>query len=56
MEPLPGPSDSIALALLRDGQSRHGETISVPLMDGSVQRAVVTGPIFFDQEGERTRG
>ncbi len=47
---------SIAMAMLRDGHSRHGETIKVPLMDGRVVTAKVTAPIFFDPEGVRTRG
>ncbi|MBT3559370.1 MAG: sarcosine oxidase subunit alpha family protein [Rhodospirillales bacterium] len=51
-----GEGRSIALAVLRNGQSRHGETITVPLMDGRMVKALVTEPIFFDKEGERTRG
>ncbi len=51
-----GQGRSIAMALVRDGRNRMGDTLAVPLMDGSVVRAVVTEPIFFDPEGERTRG
>ncbi len=47
---------SFALALVRDGMNRHGETLHVPLMDGTVQRVTVTDTVFFDKEGERARG
>ena len=47
---------SIAMAMVRDGHTRHGEKMNVPLMDGSVVGVTVTSPIFFDPEGERTRG
>ena len=52
----PNVGRSFALALVRDGMNRHGETLHVPLMDGSVQRVTVTDTVFFDKEGKRSRG
>jgi sarcosine oxidase subunit alpha len=47
----------IALALLRNGPARHGETIIVhdPLRGGDVL-AEVCNPVFVDPEGVRLRG
>ena len=45
---------SIALALLRRGRDRHGERVALPLPKRTVS-AVVTAPIFYDPDGERTR-
>jgi len=45
---------SIALALLKGGHGRHGETVTISLPDGPV-RAKVTAPQFYDPEGERLR-
>jgi hypothetical protein len=42
--------------MIKDGFNRMGETVEVALMDGSSQKATVTGPIFFDKKGERSRG
>ena len=46
---------SIALALLVDGRSRVGETLYVPMPDGIIE-VEVTGPVFFDETGERLNG
>jgi len=46
---------SIALALIRGGRDRMGETISIPLPD-RVIRATVTEPVFYDKEGVRQNG
>jgi sarcosine oxidase subunit alpha len=43
---------SIAMALIENGRSRMGETISFPL-DGKVVRAKITDPVFYDKEGSR---
>jgi sarcosine oxidase subunit alpha len=43
---------SIALALVKGGQQRHGERIYVPLEDRSVN-ATITAPRFFDPDGEK---
>ena len=47
---------AIALAMIKDGRNRMGETLSVPLADGRILRATVTDPVFYDKEGERIRG
>ena len=47
---------SIAMAVVKDGFARMGETLDVALMDGSSQKVTVTEPIFFDIKGERSRG
>jgi len=44
---------SFALALVKNGRNRHGETVYVPLNNGEILAAEVTGPVFFDPEGER---
>jgi len=52
----PNAGRSIALAVLQDGTNRKGETVSLPLMDGSVHQALVTDTVFIDKEGDRVRG
>jgi sarcosine oxidase, subunit alpha len=47
---------SIALALVKDGRRRAGETLQAPLADGRVIRARVTSPVFLDPEGTRHNG
>jgi sarcosine oxidase subunit alpha len=43
---------SIALAMVRKGRSRIGETFTVPLPDRNV-KVTLTEPVFFDAEGAR---
>jgi sarcosine oxidase subunit alpha len=43
---------SIALAMVRKGRSRIGETFTVPLVDRNV-KVTLTEPVFFDPEGVR---
>ena len=43
----------IALALLKNGASRMGDEVEIPLMNGKVIKATVTDPIFYDKEGLR---
>ena len=43
---------SIAMALIMNGRSRMGETISFAL-EGKVVRAKITDPVFYDKEGSR---
>ncbi len=45
----------IALALVAGGRERTGETLYVPMPDGTIE-VEVTGTVFFDPEGERLRG
>jgi sarcosine oxidase subunit alpha len=44
---------SIAMALIENGRSRMGETISFPLEGGKVVRARITSPVFYDPEGQK---
>jgi len=46
---------AIALAMLRSGQHRIGETVHVDI-DGRIQPVSVVAPAFYDPEGERLRG
>ena len=43
----------IALAMLKDGFSKIGEQVVVPLMNGKIIEATVTDTIFYDKEGKR---
>jgi sarcosine oxidase subunit alpha len=43
---------AFALALVKGGRSRHGETVFIPLEDRTVA-ATVTGPVFYDPDGEK---
>jgi sarcosine oxidase subunit alpha len=42
---------SIALALVKGGRGRIGDTVYVPGLDGSVVKASVTKPLFYDPQG-----
>jgi sarcosine oxidase subunit alpha len=46
---------SFALALLKGGRARHGQTVPVHAY-GKTSWAQVTEPIFYDKEGEKLRG
>jgi sarcosine oxidase subunit alpha len=52
----PNVGRSIALALVADGINRKGETLSVPLMNGHVEKVTLTDTVFFDKEGVRSNG
>ena len=43
---------SIAMALIQNGRSRMGETLSFPV-EGKVIRAKITDPVFYDKEGAK---
>ena len=45
----------IALALIKGGRKRYGETVHVPIENTAIC-AVICEPIFFDPEGGRIRG
>ena len=47
---------SIALAMLKGGRDRLGETVYCPLADGNVLGAEVVGPVFYDPDGVRQHG
>jgi sarcosine oxidase subunit alpha len=42
---------SIALALVKGGHHRMGETVYAPLSNGRVIKAEITDPVFYDKEG-----
>ena len=44
---------SIALALVKGGHSRMGETVCVQNFDGRTVAAKISSPVFYDPEGER---
>ncbi len=44
---------SIAMALVKGGHHRMGETVYAPLANGRVIKATITGPVFYDKEGEK---
>ncbi|HHZ09643.1 MAG TPA: sarcosine oxidase subunit alpha, partial [Rhizobiales bacterium] len=46
---------SIALALLAGGRDRMGQTVYVPMPNGTIE-AEVTGTVFFDEKGDRLNG
>jgi sarcosine oxidase subunit alpha len=53
----PNLGHPIALALLRDGPSRHGERIMVhDPVRGRPVKAEICSPVFIDPEGKRVRG
>jgi sarcosine oxidase subunit alpha len=45
----------IAMALVAGGRSRMGETLYVPMPEGTIE-VEVTGTVFFDEKGERLNG
>ena len=47
---------SVALAMVRDGFSRTGETVHAALLDGRRIAATITEPVFWDKEGARQNG
>lgn len=42
---------SIAMALVKNGRHRMGETVYAPLSDGRVLKATITEPLFYDKAG-----
>ena len=46
---------SIAMALVKGGHGRMGETVYVPLSDRRTIGATITKPVFYDPEGERQK-
>jgi len=47
---------SIALALLKGGRERIGQTVQVPVMGAAPVAARITAPIFHDDKGAAARG
>jgi len=44
---------SIAMALVKAGHRRMGETVYAPLANGRVVKATITAPVFYDKEGAK---
>ncbi len=44
---------SIAMALIEDGQSMMGQTLTIGIDANSAAKAVVSSPVFYDEEGAR---
>lgn len=49
-------SRSIALAMIKDGFSRRGETVCAATADGRRLAAKIVSPVFWDAEGKRRDG
>ncbi len=47
---------SIAMALVKSGHQRMGDTVFAPLSNGRVIEAVITEPVFYDKEGSKANG
>ncbi|MCH7882305.1 MAG: sarcosine oxidase subunit alpha, partial [Proteobacteria bacterium] len=47
---------SIAIALIKGGHHRRGETVYAPLANGQIIEATITDPVFYDKEGARSNG
>ena len=43
----------IAMAMLKNGKNRSGDTVLIPLMNGKLIEATVTDNVFYDKEGIR---
>jgi len=44
---------SIAMALIKDGRNRIGDTVQIPLEGGQVTKAQIVDPVFYDREGKQ---
>jgi sarcosine oxidase subunit alpha len=44
---------SIAMALVKGGRQRMGETVYAPLANGGLVKATITEPVFYDKEGSK---
>ena len=44
---------TFALALIKGGRARMGDTVYLPLADGRTVSAEITSPMFYDPSGER---
>ncbi|MFP4137826.1 MAG: sarcosine oxidase subunit alpha family protein [Halomonas sp.] len=49
----PTLQSGFALAVVKGGQSRLGETVYLPMVDGKTHAAEIVGTIFVDPKGER---
>jgi sarcosine oxidase subunit alpha len=44
---------SIAMAVVKGGLSRMGESVFLPLRDGRTVKATICSPVFYDPKSER---
>ncbi|GAB5471494.1 MAG: sarcosine oxidase subunit alpha [Rhodospirillales bacterium] len=51
----PSLGRSIAMALIKGGRARKGQTLHAPLEDGRVLACQVVDPLFYDKDGSRLR-
>lgn len=49
----PNLGHSIALAVVKGGSQRMGETVYLPMADGKVHAAEIVSPVFYDPKGAR---
>ncbi|MDN3524203.1 sarcosine oxidase subunit alpha family protein [Halomonas sabkhae] len=49
----PTLDSGFALAVVKGGHQRMGETVYLPMVDGQVHEAEIVSPIFVDPKGER---
>jgi len=49
-------NSGFALALLKNGRNRSGDTIHILSLDGNADEARVVDPVFYDKERARMRG
>ena len=49
----PNLGHGFALALVKGGSQRIGQTVYLPMADGKVHAAEVVSPVFYDSEGAR---
>ncbi len=52
----PNLGRSIAMALIKDGKARKGQTLEFAMLDGSSQKAKVVDFVFYDKEEKLARG
>jgi sarcosine oxidase subunit alpha len=52
----PNLGRSFALALIKGGPERLGQTVFAPLAGGRTVRARIVEPVFLDKEGSRQNG
>ena len=43
----------IAMGLVERGPDRMGEVLEFPKLDGTVVRAKIVSPVFYDPDGEK---
>ncbi|NVN40278.1 glycine cleavage T C-terminal barrel domain-containing protein, partial [Ameyamaea chiangmaiensis] len=52
----PALGRSIAIAMVRGGRDRMGETLYAPALTGAAIKVTIVNPVFYDPEGVRVNG